>query len=533
MVSSVLRHVRFGCSAVIALTALLGGLAVPTASAQGHAPSYLVAKVPDSVRKQRTLHVSPHLLVLDPGRRSATLEFSNTGDKTLSANIAIQLGFTYWQNTDTSFFPTPGKNLRGHDTVIVHPKPSDNYAGDWITGVPEYLVLKPHETKRVTLHINPPASLPDGEYYARIVTMVGSRIKRAAVSKDTATAGTLMFPIAGWELPILRDSVRVFYRKGPQSTGIQIVHAEVKIDTSHSPIEDVGAHPLRMLLRVKRTGTAHFEGNIEVSYLSENHDETFLVGAEGSTISLQRDGIMRWSGETDHLPPGVYHARIRFVGKQDEFPPDQRLPVKPVEVEIPFEVPESATGVDAMPAISTGQGLEGGEYDPYWIHIDGPVDYSRSDALDLEGKPPIVQSQAGAHPAWGMRSYRPTDGINNGWVGSSDASTTEAPLGQNVLRIIVDFSHRKILEDHLAGRWWADDCTDAIYVNGQELTSYEGAGKCGGQGTWLKGFPFTIGAEDGLIDGVNVIDFVYRKTDQGWDGVRIDFRMIFRETHDR
>jgi len=518
---------------VLGFVAAECGVAVHDVAAQVRVPSYLVAKVPDSVRQQRMLHVSPHLLVLDPGTRSATLEFSNTGDKPVSANIAIQLGFTYWQNTDTALIPTPGKNLRGHDTVIVHPKPSDNYAGDWITGVPEFLVLKPHETRRITLRINPPASLPDGEYYARIMTMVGSRVKRAAVSKDTANAEALMFPIAGWELPVLRDSVRVYYRKGPLSTGVQIVHAEAKIDTSKGPIEDVGPYPLRMLVRLKRTGNAHFEGAIEVSYLSENHDETFLEGVEGSTISLQRDGILRWTGETDHLPPGVYHARIRFVGKQDEFPPGQRLAVKPVEVEIPFEIPEYATGVDAMPAIGTAQGIPGGELDPYWWHIDGPVDYSRDDALMDQGRPAVVQSQAGAHPAWGMRSYRPTDGINNGWVGSSDASTTEAPVGLNVLRIYVDFSHRKITEDYLAGRFWADDCTAAIYVNGQEVTSYEGAGKCGSDGTWLKGFPFSIGAEDGLIDGENVIDFVYGKTDTGWDGVRIDFRMIFRETHDR
>lgn len=520
--------------AAIGVMALLAGPATRTASAQVRVPSYLVAKVPDSVREQRMLHVSPHLLVFDPGRRSATLEFSNHGDKTVSANIAIQLGFTYWQNADTALVPTPGKNLRGHDTVIVHPKPSDNYAGDWITGVPEFLVLKPHETRRVTLRINPPASLPDGEYYARIITMVGSRVKRAAVSKDTANSGALMFPIPGWELPILRDSVRVFYRKGPQTTGLQVVKAEAKIDTAKGPIEgDVGAHPLRMLFQVKRTGSAHVEGRIEVSYLSDNHDETFLEGTEGSTFSLQRDGVMRWTGEADHLPPGVYHARIRFVGNQDEFPPDQRLAVKPVEIELPFEIPEYSTGVDANPAIGTGQGLEGGTLDPYWYHIDGPVDYSRADALMDQGRPATILSQSGAHPAWGMRSYRPTDGINNGWVGSSDASTTEAPLGLNVLRIYVDLSHRKIVEDHLAGQFWADDCTNAIYVNGEELTSYIGAKKCGGEGTWLKGFPFFIGPDDGLVDGMNVIDFVYDKTDQGWDGVRVDFRMIFRETHDR
>ena len=325
------------CVALVTLVATNYGAAQrPAAVAQ--VDTARVDTVAETIRQNHMVHVSPHLLVFDPSTKSATVEFSNIGDTPTEADVAIQLGYPYWQNEDTTLLPPRGKNERAHDTVIFNPGPAAHYAGRWLSGVPTHIVLQPHETRHLTLQIDPPSNLPPGEYYARIVTLVGAHKKRAPVSQDTKTP--YMFPIQAWDLPLIRDSVRVFYRQGIPSMGLKLLKAEAKLDTLNDvPVEDVGRHPLRILLQVHLIGTAHFEGNISMAYVDKNGDIIPLTAKEGAAFAMYRDGVMRWTAETDHLAPGHYHVLIRFVAETGEFPVGQQLSMQPVEVELPFDIP--------------------------------------------------------------------------------------------------------------------------------------------------------------------------------------------------
>ena len=78
------------------------------------------------------------------------LEFSNIGSTITQAEVAIQYGFTAWQNRDTALFTPNWAHERAHDTVIkLIQAPGDHFLGTWLSGVPSYILLKPHETKRV------------------------------------------------------------------------------------------------------------------------------------------------------------------------------------------------------------------------------------------------------------------------------------------------------------------------------------------------------------------------------------------------
>ena len=301
--------------------------------------------IEDSLHNARRASVSPHVVVFDEKTQSATITFINTGSKSTEADVVIELGYAAWQNRDTALFSHHWQRETPYDTVVANPRVQDHYAGRWLSGVPTHLVLQPHERKQVILRVTPPAGLPDGEYYARIVTIVRPKRQHTpTLQKDTKTIYTL--PVHGVvTVPPVRDSVRVYYRQGPQTMGMT-VEGRGAIDTTREGNDsayarNVGHNPLRNLVRVHLTGTAHFEGYEEVYYLAANGTRMPLtadISEGGLGLIMHTDGILRDLAQTDKLSPGHYTLVIRFIGRQDEFPPAQRIPMKPVEVSIPFDI---------------------------------------------------------------------------------------------------------------------------------------------------------------------------------------------------
>jgi hypothetical protein len=501
-----------------------------------------LTSIPDSIRRRRMVHVSPHLVVFAPDNRTATLEFRNGGPFPAEADVQVQFGYTYWQNEDTLLVPAPGQRSRGYDTVFYNPRPEDRSAVEWLSGVPTHITLGPHEKRQVTLRIDPPANLPDGEYYARIVTLVGTRAKRSAVSQDVKQA--YRYPLKGWELPVIRDSVRMFYRKGPQTMGLEVVRAKAKLDPLTAPPADdeidVGQNPLQVMVQLRLTGTTHFEGVFRMSYVSENGDEIQLTASEGAALSVHRDGIIRWVAQTNHLPLGRrYHLRLRFIATQDEFPEEHRLPMKPIDIELPIHIP--ATGMRA-PAVSTGQDLAMGGVDPYWSYLPGVV----NGALSQRGSPAIVDtaynySNRDLWP-WAMRTLTPANNVNVGWLHPERAAWRASPLGGNTMRTVVDLPASpsgKIAR--LTGMVWSDGRMLNIYVNGRPLSSFDVDQT---NKPSKEGYTFRIRQSDGLVSGQNVLDFVWllkhKPRPDGvtslfapWYVIRVDFNMIFREMHNR
>jgi hypothetical protein len=309
------------------------------AAGRGHAQGSIDGSqdtIPERIRQAHMVHVSPHLIVLTPTTRSAVLDFSNTGDMPVEAEVVIQLGYTRWQNSDTALFSPTWLQERVRDTVIMHPGSKEHYAGQWLSGAPAHIKLQPHQTQRVTLRIEPPKDVPNGEYYARIVTLAHPPTRDKG-SQDTRAVYAL--PVQGEGLPSLRDSVRVFYRQGPQSMGLRITQAETRIDSSGSVPPGYGDTPLRTLLRLHLTGTAHFEGYMSVFYLGNGGDTVNLKAIQGAAITLHTDGIMRVFSGVDLLHPGHYTLIVRFTARQDEFSPSQRLSMSPVQVSLPFDIP--------------------------------------------------------------------------------------------------------------------------------------------------------------------------------------------------
>lgn len=303
------------------------------ASAQSMASD--AAQIDPDVRAKHTVHVSPHRVVFTPNARSTTLEFSNNSEAPAEADVEVQFAYPRWQNVDTVLFSSSWRTLKVRDTVVDNPPPGARYAGPWLSGLPTHLSLGPNETRRVTMRINPPAGLADGEYWARVTTIVRTKKPDKAPKAKDAKA-SFKIPITGQAPPDLRDSVEVFYRKGPMSTGINVELANLAIDTQNreSAMPAFGKNQLWMIFRVRPTGTAHFDGQMRIHAVNEATGRDYPY-TPAYAFSLYQEGILRFFATTSFLDPGKYKLIVNFEGTPANS--GNAVPVTPTEITLPFE----------------------------------------------------------------------------------------------------------------------------------------------------------------------------------------------------
>jgi hypothetical protein len=293
----------------------------------------------DQMRLLRSVQVSPHEIHFDPATKVATLTFSNVENHAKTAQVVVQFAYPTWPTglpADTVLIATNEQDIIPRDTVIAHPDPSAHYAGRWLSGVPTSITLGPHETKRVTIHLQPPANLPDGEYWARIETRIAPPGQRGH-SLDTKQQYNI--PTAQHAL-VIRDTCRIVYRQGVLRMGLAVDTTQVVGQIDAQNIGDVDrrqpvwSHALWIRFPVHLTGNAPFHGQMHSAF--RNVTTGAMVRPNTKELSLYTDAMMHWAVMTGTLSPGQWVLEIWFDNELADVPPDQRLPMAPVKFSVPF-----------------------------------------------------------------------------------------------------------------------------------------------------------------------------------------------------
>jgi hypothetical protein len=209
--------------------------------------------------------VAPHAVFIDQRTRSGSVLLYNPGTQPVEVEVSTLFGYT---ETDSS----GAIQLRTIDA----PDSSLPSALAWIQAFPRRLVVAPRQRQTVRLLARPPAELPDGEYWIRLVIAA-----QAGMVPVTGVPDTTAIQV-GLKL-IVRTIIGVNFRKGSVSTAIALSDLRAKI---------VG-DSLITRAKLERRGNAAFIGTIR---------ET-LVDPRGSPVSLAAgDSLVR----TYQSPIGVY-----------------------------------------------------------------------------------------------------------------------------------------------------------------------------------------------------------------------------------
>lgn len=244
--------------------------------------------------------VAPHLVHVDHRLRSGQLILLNPGTRPVEVEVSMVFGY-------------PGTDSTGRVLLVTEPEPAADRpsAAGWIQAYPRRTTVPPGERQVVRLLARPPAGLPDGEYWTRIV--VAAREAPAAPSAaDSAVEGVKV----GLTLEV-RTIIALIYRKGVVTGGV----------TARGLAAEVRGDSLDFGVELARAGTAAWLGMLR----AELRDAAgALRASDSSQVAVYYPMAPRYRLPVAGLPPGRYRLRLVLDGERDDVPPEARLPLPAV-----------------------------------------------------------------------------------------------------------------------------------------------------------------------------------------------------------
>ena len=257
----------------------------------------LLALTPAAVR---AVTVSPNALFIDSRTRSGVLTLYNPG--TLAEEIEITFAFGY-----------PRSDLAGAISVALAdsaPFGEPSVLG-FVRAFPRRLRLEPGQRQTVRILMQPPAGLPEGEYWGRV--LIHSRGGRPPVEQQQG----------GIRMQIDLETVivgAVNYRNGAMLTGVAVDSARATLTARGDSV--------RVVTDLQRKGNAAFLGRMTLE----------LMSADGRVLGTLEEDLAVYRTlrkvESIAVPPGASLAgasvRYRFSTDRPDIDPESRLSADPV-----------------------------------------------------------------------------------------------------------------------------------------------------------------------------------------------------------
>lgn len=255
--------------------------------------------------------IAPSAIVIDARTRSTAITLVNNGTEPVEASLGAQFGFPATDSSGTMF-------LRTFDSV----PDSMPSAANWVHAYPERLILGPGERRAVRVLVTPPAGLPAGEYWSRLVVTTRAAAKPAAIA-TRADAGVQI----GLNLEV-RSLVPLFFRNGLVSTGVALGRATA----------DVVGDSIALHVPLRREGNAAFIGSIHATVRDARGT---TVARDSLPLGVYYDLAPRMMMKRPGLAAGRYSISIDAVGSRPDVSASLVLPTKSVHSTAELIVPGS------------------------------------------------------------------------------------------------------------------------------------------------------------------------------------------------
>jgi len=192
--------------------------------------------------------IDPNMVVVSSTTRSGSLTLLNTRSQPVEVELTLQYGFA---GTDSA-----GQSTVEMPDVVGEGEPD---ATGWITIFPRRLTIPPQSDQTIKFLARPPAGLPDGEYWSRVI------IKARTGAAPVETVGATNEGITVGLTMETRTIIPLFYRKGRVSAGATI---------SQLSASQMGDSVL-VTANLERTGEAAWLGTVTLN----------LVDAKGTVVA--------------------------------------------------------------------------------------------------------------------------------------------------------------------------------------------------------------------------------------------------------
>ena len=241
--------------------------------------------------------VAPHALFISHDEPTGDVYLLNQGD--VPEEVTVELAYGY-----------PATDSLGNISIrfVEDPGPDDRPATPWLRAFPRRARVEPGTRQRVRVQATPPADLPDGEYWSRLI--VTSRpVEEVAAAVDTTVQ-------AGVTLE-LRTVTSISYRKGAVATGV------VLNDLRAAQVGD----SLEIWVDVSREGNAAFLGTLQFA-LSLSEGDTAIEWS--NPIAVYVGQRRRFLLPVTDILPGQYQLQLTISTDRQDIDAQYVLPVEPV-----------------------------------------------------------------------------------------------------------------------------------------------------------------------------------------------------------
>jgi hypothetical protein len=252
--------------------------------------------------------VAPHAVFIDHRVRSGSVFLYNPGTEPVEVTISTLFGYPVTDSTGTIVLRT----IEAPDSTV----PS---ALAWLQAFPRRLTVAPLDRQTVRLLARPPAGLPDGEYWVRL--MVAAKAGQVPITGLPDTSGISV----GLTLEV-RTVIGVAYRKGPVTTSVALsnLRAQLRGDS------------LVTWSHLERRGNAAYVGMVRGSVV----DSTGAVrGSFATPLSVYFTLDPKIGSNVGKLPRGRYWLRYEVVTEREDLDPSVVLLAPAVRDSVQLVVP--------------------------------------------------------------------------------------------------------------------------------------------------------------------------------------------------
>ena len=266
----------------------------------------LLALTPTAALAQGVV-VAPHAVMIDHATRSGSITLYNPGEDPVEVSVAFGFGYPTTDSAGAVGF------------VLLDSAPAGQPgASAWLQAFPRRVTIGQQERQTIRLLATPPAGLPDGEYWARVI--IGAKGGKVPVAGVPDSAGITV----GLSLEV-RTVISVMYRKGALTTGITAapMHATYAADT------------VAVLVPMTRTGSAAYLGTLRASVVDA---KGAVKGEEQQAVAVYYDFAPRVAVPVGSLAPGTYKVRVTVSTDRTDLPPKSVLPAPAIRDSVEFTV---------------------------------------------------------------------------------------------------------------------------------------------------------------------------------------------------